>query len=100
MTQSERDAAYHKFLDNWGFDAQLMMCLEEMSELTKELCKYQRFGGEHGAPEDIRLHIVEEIADVYNTVDQMSLIFGRAEVEKIRDEKLARALKRLNNEAN
>ena len=28
--------------DTWGEDAQIRMCIEEMSELTKELCKYMR----------------------------------------------------------
>ena len=35
--------SYKKFLDGWGYDAQSLMCIEEMSELTKALCKYKRF---------------------------------------------------------
>ena len=36
---------YEKFLKAWGEDAQIMMAIEEMSELTKELCKYLRYKG-------------------------------------------------------
>ena len=31
-----------KAIEVWGEDSQLRMCIEEMSELTKEICKYQR----------------------------------------------------------
>ncbi|MBO4412948.1 MAG: hypothetical protein J5779_02935, partial [Clostridia bacterium] len=30
---------YQKFLDAWGQESQERMMIEEMSELTKELCK-------------------------------------------------------------
>lgn len=80
---------YQIFLDQWGFDAQAMMCIEEMSELTKALCKYMRFNKEN-APEEVKENIKEEIADVLNTVEQMQLIFGEEEIEKIRQEKIER----------
>ena len=34
---------YKQFLDAWGYQAQSIMCIEEMSELTKELCKLDRY---------------------------------------------------------
>ena len=80
---------YQIFLDQWGFDAQAMMCIEEMSELTKALCKYMRFNKEN-APDEVKENIKEEIADVLNTVEQMQLIFGEKEIEKIRQEKIER----------
>ena len=80
---------YQIFLDQWGFDAQAMMCIEEMSELTKALCKYMRFNKEN-APNEVKENIKEEIADVLNTVEQMQLIFGEKEIEKIRQEKIER----------
>ena len=80
---------YQIFLDQWGFDAQAMMCIEEMSELTKALCKYMRFNKEN-APNEVKENIKEEIADVLNTVEQMQLIFGEEEIEKIRQEKIER----------
>ena len=33
---------YQECIDVWGEDAQIKMCIEEMSELTKELCKNWR----------------------------------------------------------
>ena len=32
---------YDTFIETYGFDSQILMCIEEMSELTKELCKYK-----------------------------------------------------------
>ena len=86
--------AYKKFLTEWGYDAQSLMCIEEMSELTKALCKYKRFSKEQASPE-IKQNILEEIADVLNTAEQMQYYFGEEEVEKIRKEKIERALKKI-----
>ena len=54
-----KDALYH-----FGYNHQGTKCIEEMSELTKELCK-EKDG--HGNLE----HIAEEIADVLITIDQI-----------------------------
>ena len=67
--------AYKKFLNEWGYDAQSLMCIEEMSELTKALCKYKRFNKEQASLE-IKQNILEEIADVLNTAEQMQFYFG------------------------
>lgn len=85
----------------WGEDSQLRMCIEEMSELTKAICKYIRL--KNSLPTDEKLlenakrAIVEETADVTNTVEQMALIFGVGEVDEIRKEKIARARCELEN---
>ena len=54
-----KDALYH-----FGYSHQQTKCIEEMSELTKELCKEKDGQGDME-------HIAEEIADVYITLDQM-----------------------------
>ena len=87
---------YQRCIDVWGKDAQIKMCIEEMSELTKELCKNWRKPNEN-KPEQIE-HICEEIADVQNMLDQMKLIFGAEKVEKYRNEKIERTQKRLDEE--
>lgn len=87
---------YKRFLDEWGYDAQSNVCIEEMSELTKALCKYARFGKEN-APQEVKENVVEEIADVLNMVEQMQYYFGKEEVTKIRQQKMARTLNKLNN---
>ena len=71
------------------------MCIEEMSVLTKELCKNRRIekgfivDAEKKKQENLE-HVREEIADVLNMVEQMEYIFGVDEIEKIREQKMKR----------
>lgn len=95
MTEAQRAKAYKKFLNVSDYNAQMMMCIEEMSELTKEFCKYQR---KNQQSDEVREHIIEEIADVLNTAEQMEMYFGKDEVQKVRDAKIERALERLIDE--
>jgi NTP pyrophosphatase (non-canonical NTP hydrolase) len=90
-----RDKYYKIFAKRWGFRSQLVLAIEEMSELTKEICKYDRYDDEAEVPPEIIAHLKEEIADVLNVVDQMEMHFGREEIEKIRDVKIERALSRM-----
>ncbi len=87
---------YKQFLETWGYDAQSNVCIEEMSELTKALCKFARFGKDN-APQEIKDNVVEEIADVLNMAEQMAYYFGVDKVTKIRQQKMARTLNKLNN---
>lgn len=99
MDKYERDGLLKTFLDKWGIDAQSMMCIEEMSELTKELCKYRRLKYTEGGTDlDKRRqenisHIQEEIADVYNMLDQMKIYFGASNIDEIIEQKLIRTKK-------
>ena len=63
MTTLERS------IETYGKDMQLIVAMEEFSELTKELCKYLRGQG------DIE-HIKEEMADCYIMLSQLKIIFG------------------------
>lgn len=57
-----------KALLSWGFDPQMDMVIEEMSELTKAILKYRR------DPTEIRAkHIAEEIADVKIMLKQLDI---------------------------
>ena len=69
IAYEERKEIYEKALRTWGTQAQIMMAIEEMSELTKELCKH--FRGRPNGEE-----IVDELADVTIMVVQLRLIFG------------------------
>lgn len=84
-------------LDKWGEDAQIRMCIEEMSELTKELCKYTRILRNENVNisklEEVKKNIIEETADVLNCVEQMSLMFGEDKVCEVRKQKIERCLK-------
>lgn len=73
----------------YGKDHQLVVCMEEMAELTKELSKVIRGRGNTN-------HVSEEIADVEITLEQLRVIFNnRSEVDCIKAEKLARLADRL-----
>ena len=85
---------YKVFFDTYGYDSQALMCIEEMSELTKELCKYKRYANDKNVEDNIR----EELADVFNCVEQLSYYFGYEEIQKIREFKINRAISKINNE--
>jgi len=97
------DKEFREFCDKaikeWGEDSQIRMCIEEMSELTKELCKYMRLLRDEGVDDvdeklaKTKLNIIEETADVLNCTEQMALMFGEKEVEQVRREKIKRASK-------
>ena len=84
---------YQLFIDTWGIDAQILMAVEEMSELTKELCKYKRCTITN--KEEVVEHMKEEIADVLNMTEQLEYYFGAEEIENIRKQKIERTLKRI-----
>lgn len=64
-----RYAVYRAALDTYGAQAQTIIAMEEMAELTKELSKNLR-GANNTA------QIAEEIADVRIMLDQMALLHG------------------------
>jgi len=73
----------------WGVPAQIVMTMEEMAELAKELSKFYRGKGDS-------LKIAEEIADVRLMLDQMEHIFDfKDTVTEAREFKIARLKERL-----
>ena len=96
---------YQKFIEAFGEESELRMCIEEMSELTKELCKYMRYKSEKNAKinennekisekiEKTKQNIVEECADVLICADQIKNIFGASQVEEMMDYKIKRGRK-------
>ncbi len=90
---------YDQANDVLGVDFQILMAIEEMSELTKELCKYLRckkFNDVDGM-EKVKANIIEETADVLNVTENMAYIFGEEEVNKERDFKIKRSIDRMNS---
>ena len=78
-------------LETYGGQLQTFVCMEEMSELQKELCKYER-------GEDNVEHIAEEIADVRIMLDQMVIMHDcEMLVEDYKSAKLARLKERLDS---
>lgn len=87
---------YDKLAFAFGKESEMRMCIEEMSELTKELCKFMRYSrndksAENDAKlEQIKKNIIEETADVLITAGQMKRLFGEAAVEEIMNYKIER----------
>ena len=77
---------YEIALKKWGEPLQIIMGIEEMAELTKELVKHLRGKGDYN-------HIKEEMADVEIMLTQLEIIFGDIRFEK--DRKLIRLAKML-----
>lgn len=72
-------------VQKFGKESQCRMMIEEMSELTKALCKLPR-----GGPVE---NVLEEMADVQIMLDQMKLLFGdTAEMEAVKLGRLARRI--------
>lgn len=94
-------------IDHYGEENQLDMAIEEMAELTKAICKYKRAVKErerdicHSTAKDVifaKGDIVEEIADVYVMLEQLTVIFNCKErVSAIASEKIDRLKWRMNN---
>lgn len=57
-----------KAIEVYGADLQKQVAIEEMAELTKEICKDFRGKGN-------REHIIEEMADVCIMLDQLMIIY-------------------------
>lgn len=68
-----------------GKQLQTFVAIEEMSELMKELVKFQR--GEQN-----RAAIIEELADVYIMLEQIEIMFdiSTSDILKFREKKIER----------
>ncbi len=81
-----------RVVEHYGKDMQLNVCIEELSELIKELCKDKRGQGNP-------YHIAEEMADVRIIMAQLDEIYHNTDaVAKWTKTKLKRLKQRLNNE--
>lgn len=89
LAAQEGGGIFRAALEAFGAEPQVMMAIEEMSELTKELCK-------NGRGQENTTHIAEEIADVEIMLQQMEILFDCAgQVEKFRRYKLNRLAGRI-----
>ncbi|MGN0733700.1 MAG: hypothetical protein ACI4LC_05960 [Emergencia sp.] len=87
--QVKAEPILQAYIDKYGEEAQARMAIEEMSELTKEICK--RFRGDDNLD-----HIAEEIADVEIMLDQLKMMFVLEEKTKAyRKYKIKRMVERI-----
>lgn len=87
-TLTDIEKVYLDALSQWGYDAQIKMCIEECGELITALAQYYR---NRNTNDDI----CSEIADVKIMTEQMSLIFGKDKVEEQYKFKFKRLQERL-----
>ena len=91
MTDYER-RVFGRAIDQFGHEAQQKMLVEEMSELTKEVCKMWR--GRTNLD-----HLAEEIADVEICIEQLKLMLQNGGlVQQWRLEKTRRLEETMNEE--
>lgn len=76
---------YKAALEKWGEDSQIKMLYEEMAELQKALCKFDR-----KQCVEALVSVQEEIADVEIMLGQMRIIFGDSGPDLIKKKKLKR----------
>lgn len=94
MDREERESCYKNFIKVFGEDTQYVFAIEEMSELTKELCKYFRAKGNSEKLEKVKKDIIEETADVLICAETLRLMFGGKEVDEMIEYKIKRGQKR------
>lgn len=76
-------------IELYGEPNQLIVCMEELSELSKELAKCLR-------GYDSTAAITEEIADVEITLEELKIIFSnQREVDAVKEKKLTRLVARM-----
>lgn len=73
MTAAQQEMAiYEAAVQTYGANAQILIAVEEMAELTKALLKFIRYGDRPAVLESIN----EERADVEIMLNQLHVIFG------------------------
>ncbi len=85
----EENEIFDEAFRQWGEPAQLMMFLEESSELNHAICAYLR--GREGAIDGI----IDELADVDIMVCQLKVLFGGNADIGTRRKKMERLAERL-----
>lgn len=91
-----------KIAEHFGEAVQMQQLVEEMSELTKAICKYARVNG-IGQPvadsvteETVEANLVEELADVKLVLEQVIYLHGcKDEVENVITEKIEKVNERI-----
>lgn len=76
MTQEREAAILEGAIQKFGIRHQVIVAIEELSELQKELTKWLRGRGKHE-------NMMEEMADVSIMLNQLELIFGDPTGEEI-----------------
>ena len=84
-TFEERAEVYKEAQKRWGIESQIIISIEELSELITVLCKRNR--NLNGVDKD---KIIDEIADAMVMIEHLQIIFGKEECEERQRYKVAR----------
>ena len=71
------EATLRRAIAAYGKNAQVDMAIEEMSELTKALCKERRYELVKGTHAEAHANVIEEIADVLIAISVISRQLAR-----------------------
>ena len=95
MLDSKNQERCAELLDEYGPWSQLMMVIEECSELQKECCKIFR-NRQLGDAFGPSIEIVEELVDVIVMCEQLRLMCGLTseQINELAAEKLKRAIRK------
>lgn len=97
LNREERNKIYDALLKKFSPNAQMIVAIEELSELQKEICKYLR------NKEQLYLvkGLIEEIADVEIMLEQIKFLLSLDwQVEDMKDQKIRRTQERYLKERN
>lgn len=88
LTPEQKEMAlYEAAVEKFGEDAQLLIAVEELGELSKALLKWLRYKNfDQGRRDELLKNIAEERADVGIMLNQLEVIFGEngeAEAKKL-----------------
>ncbi len=90
ISHDDEQAAFRLFLETWGETSQIVIAIEELSELQKELTKFLRGIGSFE-------NMMEEVADVEIILSQLKYLFFdlpqyRHKIDTLIEHKLQRAI--------
>lgn len=92
INYEKRAKIYADALATFGPGMQLVVAMEELSEVAKEICKHMRGKGN-------KLHLAEEVADATIMLEQIRQFFDiNDDVCKVMDEKVLRLRNKIENE--
>lgn len=90
MLESKKNSVYNRAIKKWGVPIQIVVAIEELSELQKELTKELRYCEKLDT-------IAEEMADVEIVLEQLKIIFNNKKVvESYKKHKIKRLEKLIN----
>ena len=96
---AERMEAYALAIEKYGLETQVIVAIEEMSEVIKALTKWLRCNTQ-AETEKVMPSIIEEVADAEIMLEQIQTFFGiRVDVREAMDAKIKRLKERMKKDA-